>query len=211
MKRSKIRLLILYDATMVRYALTLALARNSGFEISHCHSVDEMVAHVSSQPTDVILLGYNPGEKPPLQSILNATKVIPPDVKVMVLASHLNDLTAWLLAHAGVRGVLLKAITLEALADSIRTVHKGGTCIEPCFTEAIRRYEDSPSLGKLTPREHETLGAVANGFTNKEIAQHLGITESGIKSVVQRLFRKMGAENRTHLLRITLERHPEPG
>lgn len=101
----------------------------------------------------------------------------------------------------GARGFVLKDISLERLAEGIRTVATGATLFRPALTERIRSSFErsqpgSADAGVLTPRETEVLALVAAGLSNGEIAAHLGASEGTVKNHVSSILSKLGVRDR---------------
>jgi len=101
---------------------------------------------------------------------------------------------------------LLKDVSGEELADAIRTVNAGGALIEPSvarkmiaeFTRLPTNGATNPDLiDPLTEREEEILRMVAQGMTNREIAQKLYLAEGTVKNYISTILNKIGARDRT--------------
>jgi DNA-binding NarL/FixJ family response regulator len=115
--------------------------------------------------------------------------------------------------RAGAKGFLLKDVTLEQLAEAIRTVASGGTLIQPAVTERVLRglegvRRDFDSLDPpdpLTPRETEILRLMAGGYSNREIARALGAAEGTIKNHASSILSKLGVRDRTRAVLKALE------
>jgi DNA-binding NarL/FixJ family response regulator len=106
---------------------------------------------------------------------------------------------------AGARGYLLKDVSLEELVNAVKTVANGGTIVKPAVTQRLLKglenlKTDFSSLDRpdpLTERETEILRLMASGFSNKEIANSLGVAEGTIKNHVSNILSKMGVRDRT--------------
>ena len=102
---------------------------------------------------------------------------------------------------AGARGFLRKDASPESLIDAIRTVHAGGSALQPMPTEAVRvgyAYRDlTPPESSLTERELSVLRLMAGGYANKEIARMLFLAEGTVKNYVSDLLLKLNARDRT--------------
>lgn len=106
---------------------------------------------------------------------------------------------------AGARGYLLKDVSLEELVNAVKTVADGGTIVKPAVTQRLLKglenlKTDFSSLDRpdpLTERETEILRLMASGFSNKEIANSLGVAEGTIKNHVSNILSKMGVRDRT--------------
>lgn len=107
--------------------------------------------------------------------------------------------------RAGARGYLLKAVSFEDLADGIRAVARGETRIRPAVTERVRRMiQEQPLpfpspvlIEPLTRREAEILRLMAGGFSNKEIANALDMSEGTVRNHASTVFSKLGVRDRT--------------
>jgi DNA-binding NarL/FixJ family response regulator len=111
--------------------------------------------------------------------------------------------------RAGARGYLLKGASAEEIARGIRTVHAGGSYLEPRVTsKLIAEVSRSPRRGglELSAREREVLRLVADGLPTKQISASLSITERTVKFHVNSIFRKLGAENRARAVALAAQR-----
>lgn len=115
--------------------------------------------------------------------------------------------------RAGARGFLLKDISLERLADGIRSVAGGATLFRPALTERTRAAYEKPAASSppatvaatLTSRETEILALMAAGMNNAEIAQALGPSEGTIKNHVSSILSKLGVRDRVRAVLRGLE------
>jgi DNA-binding NarL/FixJ family response regulator len=115
--------------------------------------------------------------------------------------------------RAGARGFLLKDISLERLADGIRSVAAGATLFRPALTERTRAAYEKPAAATapatvaavLTSRETEILALMAAGMNNAEIAQALGPSEGTIKNHVSSILSKLGVRDRVRAVLRGLE------
>ena len=105
---------------------------------------------------------------------------------------------------AGAKGFLLKAISVDTLAQALRDVAAGGTALRPGLTERATRpgateraFEGLPDPEPLSPKELQVLRLVASGRSNTEIAGLLGNSEGVIKNHCSSIFAKMGVRDRT--------------
>jgi DNA-binding NarL/FixJ family response regulator len=110
--------------------------------------------------------------------------------------------------RAGARGYLLKGASRAELFDAVRTVHSGGSLLQPMVTgrllDHMRHERDTPE--PLTPREVEVLTLLARGLPNKGIADNLYIGERTVKFHVSSILAKLDAANRTEAARIAISR-----
>ncbi len=107
--------------------------------------------------------------------------------------------------RAGARGYLLKDVTLATLGEAIRTVHAGGSAIQPGLSERMLRalgdrrptFDALPDPEPLSAREREILRLLAAGCSNREVAEALGLSEGTVKNHVSNILGKLGVRDRT--------------
>lgn len=115
--------------------------------------------------------------------------------------------------QAGASGFLLKDVSVERLADGIRAVAAGKTLFQPALTERVVRvvqargsdFDALPNPESLTPRETDVLRLVAAGYSNREIAESLGMTEGSVKNHISNVLSKLGARDRTRAVLRAIE------
>lgn len=108
----------------------------------------------------------------------------------------------WLLAkHAhievGANGYVLKDIDGRALAEAIRSTVHGETVLDSSAARVMAQQVRAPSHQQLSTQELQVLRRVANGLTNVEIGKRLFISESTVKTYLQRIFQKLDVSDRT--------------
>jgi DNA-binding NarL/FixJ family response regulator len=115
--------------------------------------------------------------------------------------------------RAGARGFLLKDVSLERLAEGIRAVERGESVIQPALTERLLEAARNsgwrfPSLDPpdpLTGREVEVLRLMTGGYSNREIADALGLAEGTVKNHLSTILSKLGVRDRTRAVLKALE------
>jgi DNA-binding NarL/FixJ family response regulator len=128
-----------------------------------------------------------------------------PTIAIIMLTMYRQHQQVLEAMKNGARGYLLKSATSQELVQAIRTVHQGGMLIEPGLTGAIvneyRRLSDflpaGQSIHALTEKELEILRFVAQGMSNKEIAEKLAYSEKTVKNYLSIIFQKLGIRDRT--------------
>src|SRR5258707_4741791 len=126
-----------------------------------------------------------------------------PNARIIVLTTYAGDVQVLRALRAGARGYILKGHVHRELLDTIRTVHAGKKRIPP---EIAAELADHAADDELTSREIDVLRLIASGNANKRIADQLSITEETVKSHVSNILSKLGANDRTHAVTITLKR-----
>ena len=120
-----------------------------------------------------------------------------PDIGVLVLSQYVEESYAQRLMSSGTEGVgyLLKdrVADIDRFVDGVRRVAEGGSVLDPEVVSQMlgRRRPDGP-LDTLTPREREVLEIMAEGQTNRAIAEQLGVTERAVERHVTAIFEKLG-------------------
>ncbi len=107
--------------------------------------------------------------------------------------------------QAGARGYLLKDVSLDQLVNAIQTVAEGGSLVQPAVTQRLlsgleglqNEFLSLDQPDPLTDRETEILRLMAGGFSNKEIANSLGVAEGTVKNHVSNILSKLGVRDRT--------------
>jgi DNA-binding NarL/FixJ family response regulator len=142
-----------------------------------------------------------------------------PDVRILVLSASDEEADVLEAVKVGAAGYLLKSTPTAEVIDAIRRVHEG----EPVFTPSLaglvlhefRRVAAGEAAGEpgLTPRENEVLRLVAKGYTYREIAERLFISQKTVQNHVQNILTKLQLRKRYELMRYAirrgLDREPE--
>ena len=204
-----IKVLLADDHALVRDGLAKILSLAEGLEIvGEAASGQEAIALARKYKPDVILMDINM----PNGNGIEATKIIKkemPEVGIIALTIHDDEQYIFEQVRAGVSGYLLKDIYPETLITAIKSVAAGKSFIQSDITGKIlgefnRLYERKTryvgyvnNSDELTPRELEVLELIAQGLSNKEIAQTLFISEKTVKNHITNIFRKLNVEDRT--------------
>ena len=126
-----------------------------------------------------------------------------PEARVIILTTFEGDVEIQRALEAGARGYLLKSMPPKELLDGIRQVHAGKKRIP---AEIVAHLAEHLSDETLTTREVEVLRQVAGGNRNRDIAEHLFISEETVKVHVKHVMDKLGASDRTEAVAIALRR-----
>ncbi|MGR8009273.1 response regulator [Streptomyces hypolithicus] len=202
-----IRVLIVDDQIMVREGFTVLLNAMPEIEVvGEAVNGREAIAQVAALRPDVVLMDIR---MPELNGI-DATREIvaaDADAKVLVLTTFDLDEYVYQALRAGASGFLLKDASARQLADGVRVVAGGEALLAPTVTKRLisefSKLAETPrppalaQIGDLTERETEVLVLIAQGLSNAEIAAHLVVAESTIKTHVSRILVKLGLRDRT--------------
>ncbi|WP_329197097.1 response regulator transcription factor [Streptomyces sp. NBC_01435] len=202
-----IRVLIVDDQMMVREGFSVLLNAMPGIEVVG-EAIDgrQAIAQVAALRPDVVLMDIR---MPELNGIEATREIVAADAdaKVLVLTTFDLDEYVYQALRAGASGFLLKDASARQLADGVRVVAAGEALLAPTVTKRLinefsklAETPRSPALarvGDLTERETEVLVLIAQGRSNAEIASHLVVAESTIKTHVSRILVKLGLRDRT--------------
>ena len=125
-----------------------------------------------------------------------------PEIRCLILTSYDDNDALFAAVMAGASGYLLKEIRGSSLVDAVRQVAAGNSLLDPAVTEQLltRLREGAPQdarLASLREREREVLTLSTDGLTNREIGEHLHLSEKTVKNYVSGLFAKLGMQRRT--------------
>jgi DNA-binding NarL/FixJ family response regulator len=202
------------DHGLFRESLSRLLQAEPDLQIAgHCASTAEAVAVLEREAVDIVLLDYDLGEEQGLPFLEHAKRAGFKG-RVLMVTAGMDDSETLRALESGSSGVFLKHSTPAELVQAIHKVAGGEMWLDPRAVRAVvsgasGRSEQERSSQPLNARERAVLKAVFEGFTNKEIAGQLGISESSVKAAMQQLFDKTGVRTRSQLVRIALERHAQ--
>ena len=130
-------------------------------------------------------------------------RALDPQARVIVLTTYDADEDIARALQAGAKAYVLKDIAADALIACIRDVLAGKTYLAPA---AAAKLAEGVTRVQLTPRELATLRLLADGKSNKEIANTLGIAERTVKTHLGHLFEKLGVTSRTEAVKVATRR-----
>jgi DNA-binding NarL/FixJ family response regulator len=210
MAEGKIRILVADDHPMLREGLVAVLSTQPDFEVvGEAADGSETVRLAEALSPDVILLDL---EMPGTDGVaaLEGLRDAGSGARAIVFTAYDTDERILGALRAGARGYLLKGASRAEIFGAVRTVHAGGSLLQPGVTarllEHIERGDGGARANQLTPRELEVLGSISEGLHNSEIAERLFVTERTVKFHVSSILAKLGADNRTEAVAIAARR-----
>ncbi len=205
-----IKALLVDDHASFGESVVRALRTEPDLEISSCTAIAAALDALQRQPIDVVLLDHDLGSE-------RASQFLPAALRrgfsgrVVVVTAWISDPEARLLLRQGVAGIFSKESSLDALVQSIRRVHAGEMWLDGRYRGLVEpgsaAQRQSGRGRALSERLRRVLRFVLDGLSNKEIAANLRISESYVKALLQRLFKKTGVRTRAQLVRVALERY----
>jgi DNA-binding NarL/FixJ family response regulator len=162
----------------------------------------EAVEQFRAHRPDVTLMDLQLPQMTGLEAMA-AIRAAFPQARIIVLTTYTGDVHVVRALQAGASGYLLKSTLGEELLAAIRAVHRGRKALSPelSFELAEHGMQDA-----LSPAEVRVLRLIAQGNSNREIAERLSVTEDAIKGQVRSILTKLGANDRTHAAVIGLKR-----
>jgi two-component system, NarL family, response regulator LiaR len=197
----RIRVLIADDHPVIREGLRGLIATEPGMIlIGEASDGDEAVERSRALQPDVVLLDLVMPRKDGLSAIGEIRKAAP-NARILVLTALAEDAKIFPALKAGADGYLIKDSSPQELLEAISNVYLGGSPLDSIVArrvvDRINRPEGSRPEDTLTEREREVLCLVAQGLSNKDIAERLVTTERTVRSHMGSILQKLQLENRT--------------
>lgn len=200
-----IRVLFAEDQTIVRRGIVGLLHLTPDIRvIGEAADGNEALTAIRTTRPDVALLDIRMPNRSGIEVLEELTQS-GEEVPTIFLTTFDEDPLFLKAVQAGANGFLLKDVSLERLAQTIRAVAGGETILQPALTERIVRvvrkqgtaFETLSDPEKLTPRERDVLRLIAGGYSNREIATSLRMSEGSVKNHTSSILSKLGARDRT--------------
>lgn len=201
-----IHVALIDDHEIVRNGLRFALSDDPRFVIvGEADDGAQGIRLVEDTRPDVVLLDV----RLPTISGADVCSLITeraPQTRVLMLSAFGDEDLVYQCIRAGARGYILKDIGHFDLKNSLEAVVRGESVIDPrVATGLFERIRDGdPSVPPLPPHQYSVLRLMANGFSNREIAERLYISENTVKGYVQEVLRKLEARNRLDAVMIAI-------
>jgi DNA-binding NarL/FixJ family response regulator len=210
-----INVILVDDQTLVRHGINSLLSLSPDIKVlgeaENGLRAIALLDEISGQ-VDVVLMDIRMPQMNGIET-LNAMREKGLDIPVIMLTTFDDHESVMQAIKAGAKGYLLKDVSLETLVDSITTVHKGETLIQPAITERLIQglqgvkgeFESADMPEPLSKRETEILRLMAAGCSNKEMAESLFKSEGTIKNQVSSILSKLGVRDRTRAVLKAIE------
>ncbi len=205
-----IRALIVDDHPVTREGLrtALELSENVVVVVGEAASGEEAIERARELSPDIVFMDV----RMPGMDGIEATRRIrqaAPTTKVILITIDESRGAISEAIQAGVSGYLLKDASVDALVDAARNAVEGNAVIHPQLTKTFieeARFGESegPSTTPLSKREREILQKVADGATTRQVASDLGISPHTVKTHLERIFEKLGANDRAQAVAIAI-------
>ena len=209
----KIKVVVADDHTILRQGIKALLDNQEEIEVvGEAKDGREAIKVIEELSPDVILMDI---AMPGLNG-LEATRRIKkkfPKTKVVVLTMHTNEEYIFQILNAGADGYLVKETAFQDLISAISSVHRGEAFMSPSIskkvlTEYIQRAQGKEKVGfdTLTTREREILQLVAEGNSNKKIAEALFISPKTVETHRAHIMDKLNIHDRAGLIKYAIRK-----
>lgn len=206
-----IKVLIADDQELIRQSLSIILGLKEGISvIGGVSDGTEVLDFVEKEKPDIILMDI----RMPVMDGVECTKRLKekyPEIKIIVLTTFDDDKYVFSALKYGASGYLLKGISVDELEKALHVVHSGGAMINPeiaskvveLFSEMAQRDYDvmveAENVEKITDIEWDIIKDVGRGMSNREIAEHINLTEGTVRNYISTILKKIGLRDRTQL------------
>ncbi len=201
-----IRVLIVDDHPVLRHGLMSLLGSHSDIDVvAEAESGVEVLPKLADHKTDVVLLDIQMKGQSGLD-VAHRVRRSHPDVKIIILTTYDDESYLQEAMEAGVHGFLLKSESHSTLPEHIRGVMRGERILSPSLvSNVVNNYqklaqEQAHREVGLNTDDLRILQSIADGASNKELAEMFFLSEATIKRRVQEIIEKMGAANRTQAI-----------
>lgn len=213
--RNPIRILLVDDSELVRRGIKSVLTAQSDpamHVVGEAGTVAEAVSACAQHKPDIVLLDI----RLPDGSGLDACRQIlqrQPETRIIVLTSYSNDNFVYEAVTCGAQGYLMKEIDPSGLVQAVQDVAAGRSILDPDATSRVLRLlrsggsagEHGADLSILSTQERRVLALVAEGLTNKQVGEQLGLSENTVKNYLVNVFEKLQVKRRAQAAAIYVQ------
>ncbi|HEX6366585.1 MAG TPA: response regulator transcription factor [Agromyces sp.] len=209
------RVFLVDDHEIVRRGIAELLDREPDLEVvGEAGDATHALARIAATLPDVAVLDVRLPDGDGV-ALCREVRSRHPEVRCLILTAYDDDEASISAVLAGASGYVLKNVAGTRLLEDIRAVAAGRSLLHPAATRHVAdRAEaderDDPRFGSLQLRERQVLALIAEGLTNRQIGERLGLAEKTVKNYVSGLLRKLGLERRTQAAVYELGRREPP-
>ncbi len=197
-----IRVFLLDDHEVVRRGLRELLETEGDLEVvGEAGTAEEALTRIPPTRPDVAVLDVRLPDGNGVE-VCREIRSSHPEIQCLMLTSFADDEALFQAIMAGAAGYVLKQIKGTDLVDAVRRVAQGQSLLDPAVTtRVLERLRTPPEtderLARLTEQERKILDLIAEGLTNRQIAERVHLAEKTVKNYVSNLLTKLGMERRT--------------
>jgi DNA-binding NarL/FixJ family response regulator len=205
-----IRVLVADSTLMGNQLLAAALKRDQHFCVVGTAETSEQVLDALRSLLDIVVVSANIGSRHSSAfHLTRRVRAVHPDVRVIMLLDRLEPDSVVESFRAGARGVFCRAEPLEDLWNCIQSVYEGriwannnelSFVVEALASSTLPRLTAAGNACMFTPQEQKVVNLVAEGLTNRQIAEELNLSQHTIKNYLFRMFEKLEVSTRVELV-----------
>ena len=211
----QVRILVVDDHEVVRMGLRSLLERQEGFlVVGEAGSVAEALHAARQSNPDVVVMDIRLPDGDGVEACREIRQLYP-DTKVIMLTAFADDEALFGSIMAGASGYLLKQTRGQSVAEAVERVARGESLLDPGVTDKVlaqmRRLAsgETDELAALSPQERKILALIAEGKTNKEIAEDVFLSDKTVKNYVSSILGKLNMRRRSQAAAFMARRRPE--
>ncbi len=205
---ARIRLIIIDDHSIVRHGLRSILELEQGLEVvGEASDATSALAMLSSVQPDIVLLDLSLGGRGTTEGleICRSITLQYPQMAVIILTTFLEEYLVMQAIRNGARGYVLKDVDAVDLVKIVRAVYRGESALDTRSAALVMKNVLTGSnfqqpILDLTEREMEVIRLLGKGHSNREIGEHIAISESTVKFHVRKIMRKLDVNHRTEIV-----------
>ncbi len=202
-----INVMIADDHQMFRQGITNLLATTEDIRLVGEAADGDAAIRVANEARPHVALVDLTMPGPGAKRVIAELSAQSPAVGTIVLTMHNEASLATQMLRAGARGFVVKDGAFQEVLDAVRTVAAGGSYVSPTLAAKLASGGSSDEEApRLSGREQEVLEMVANGDTNRRIANRLGVSVKTVETHRASLMQKLGVRGAAELIRVAVER-----
>lgn len=197
-----IKVLLVDDHEVVRRGLAAMLSTHEDIDVvGEAGTADEAIRRVGLDEPDVVVMDVRMPERSGIEACRDILAGFT-GVKVLMLTSYADEEALMASIMAGASGYVLKRVKGADLIEDIRKVASGESLLDPGMVERLfdrlrHGTREDPKLSQLTDQERIIVSHIADGLTNRQIAEEMFLAEKTVKNYVSTILTKMGMSNRS--------------
>jgi DNA-binding NarL/FixJ family response regulator len=197
-----IKVFLLDDHEIVRDGVRALVDASADMEVvGEAGTVEEALARIPPTRPDVAVLDVQLPDGSGVE-VCREVRSARPELQCLMLTSFADDEALFEAIVAGAAGYLLKQVRGTDIVDAVRRVAAGQSLLDPALTRRVLdRMREPPQederLAQLTGQERKILALIAEGLTNRQIAERMFLAEKTVKNYVSNLLAKLGMQRRT--------------
>lgn len=209
-----LKILLVDDHEFVRMGINALLARYPQFQVvAEAANAQEAVQRAIQHRPDVIIMDIRLPGKSGIEATREITQQLP-DTKVIMLTSFAEDELLFDAIIAGAAGYILKQIDSKELIRALETVARGEALLDSAVTKKVfervrhaARASEDMMFASLSDQELRILALVAQGKTNREIAENLFLSEKTVRNYVSSILAKLNLSTRSEAAAYAVKHH----